>query len=188
MPWISPFPLKLVACTSKDDWSKLAADETMMPIPPHSGAFGDVRARHNHEGIDIYAPPDTPVFAVEDGLIVGVTPLAGAETRGGYWHDMEAVLVQSKSGLAVYCEIAPSKTLAPAMRVKAGDQLGNIYPKGYYYKNKNRPDEIEEHRFFLHLELHHPDVRLPTKWLVNEPKPETLYDPTQFLMPIARKI
>src|SRR5262249_3471912 len=155
MAWISPFPLKLVACKSQDDWPKLAKDETMAPLPPHPGAFGDVRARHVHEGIDLYAPPDTPVYAMEEGLVVGVTPLAGAETRGGYWHDMEAILVQSRSGLMVYCELAPLKSLKPTMHVKQGDQLGNIYPRGYNYKNKNRSDDEDTHRFF-HLELHHP--------------------------------
>lgn len=188
MPWHSPFPLQLVACASKDDWKRIAPGETMMPVAPHPGAFGDTRARHVHEGIDIYAPPLTPVLAVEDGMIVGVTPLSGSETRGGYWHDMEAVLVQGKSGVAVYCEITPLKSLEMAMPVKAGQQLGNIYPKGYKYKNENRTEEDRDHELFLHLELHHPHTRMPVKWLVNEAKPSTLFDPTPHLLQIAKKL
>ncbi len=189
MPWRSPFKLNLVACTKEKDWAKLdPATEAMLPLPPHPGAFGDVRLRHVHEGLDLYAVPDTPIYAIEDGLIVGVTPLSGGATRGGYWHDMEAVLVQGKSGLLVYCEFALLKGLAPAQQVKAGDHLGNIYPKGYHYKNTNRSQVDEGHRFF-HLELHHPEIRLPTKWPVGQPKPSTLHDPTPFLMEIiSRKV
>jgi hypothetical protein len=188
MPWQSPFKLKLVACKNIKDWKKLKpAEEALLPLPPHPGAFGDVRLRHIHEGVDLYTLPDTPIYAIEDGLIVGVTPLSGGATRNAYWHDMEAVLVQGKSGLLVYGELAPLKGLAPAQKVKAGELLGHIYPKGYHYKNTNRKDEDEDHRFF-HLELHHPEIRLPTKWLVDQPKPETLHDPTPFLMEIARKL
>jgi len=160
----------------------------MLPVPPHPGAFGDVRPRHIHEGVDIYAPPETPVLAVEDGTIVGVTPLVGAETRNAFWHDMEAVLVQGKSGLAVYCEITPLKTLEPAMQVKQGALLGHIYKKGYKNQNPHRKAEDSEHSFFLHLELHHPNIRMPTKWLPDKPKPDTLFDPTPFLLPVARKL
>lgn len=160
----------------------------MLPVPPHPGAFGDVRPRHIHEGVDVYAEPGTAVHAVEDGMIVGVTPLSGADTRGGYWHDMEAVLVQGKSGLAVYCEITPLKTLEPATQVKQGALLGHIYEKGYKNQNPNRKTEDSEHSFFLHLELHHPATRKPVKWLPGQPKPDTLFDPTPFLLPIARQL
>jgi hypothetical protein len=187
MAWLSPFPLKLVACTSVEAWPKIAPDETMLPLPPHIGAFGDPRKRHCHEGVDIYAPPDTPVLAVEDGLVVGVTPLAGAATRTSYWHDMEAVLVLGASGLVVYCEFAPLKGLSPAQQVRAGERIGNIYPKGYINKNTNRPADDAHNRFFLHLELHHPDIRMATKWEAGAAQPKTLHDPTP-LLPVSRKI
>ncbi len=185
MPWISPLPLKMVACKSPDDWSRLADDETILPVPPHPGAFGDVRPRHCHEGIDIYGPPDMPVLAVEDGTVIGVTPLGGGATREAYWHDMEAVLVVGASGLIVYGEIIPLKGLLPATVIKAGTQIGNLYPKDYNYKNANRHKEVGRHTFFVHLELHDAKVRKPSKWLVDQGKPGTMRDPTPFLLEAA---
>lgn len=185
MPWISPLPLKLVACTSPNDWDRLADDETLLPIAPHPGAYGDVRPRHCHEGIDIYGPPDTPVLAVEDGTVVAVTPFGGAATREGYWHDMEAVLVVGASGLIVYGEIAPLKGLLPATVIKAGTQIGNLYPKDYKYNNANRHKDEGKHTFFIHLELHDAKVRKPVKWLVGQPQPSTMRDPTPFLLEAA---
>lgn len=186
MNWKSPFPLGLVAGTSVDDWAGIGPEETLLPMKPHPGAFGDVRARHIHEGIDIYAPPQTPVLAVEDGTIVGVTPLTGGETRNGYWHDMEAVLVMGKTGLVAYCEFKPLDTLEPATEVKAGTELGHLYAPDYAYKNPNKPREDSTQTHFLHLELHAPHARAPVKWLVDAPLPPTLFDPTPHLLKCAR--
>jgi hypothetical protein len=182
MPWLSPFPLELVACASQDDWAKLGPHQAMVPLPPHSGAFGDARDRHFHEGIDLYAPADTPVLAVEDGTVIGVTPFSGSSTRKDYWRDMEAVLVQGASGLIAYCEFSPLASLRPAMTVKAGDPVGKIYAAGYTFRKAADKHEDHAHHAFLHLELHAAHVRGPTKWDADKPKPATLFDPTPLLL------
>lgn len=182
MPWLSPFPLELVACASPDDWSKIGPHQAMLALPPHSGAFGDARDKHFHEGIDLYAPAGTPVLAVEDGTVISVTPFSGSSTRKDYWRDMEAVLVQGASGLIAYCEFNPLSTLLPAMTVKAGDPLGSLYPAGYKFRKPADRDEDHAHHAFLHIELHHFQVRVPTTWEAGKPKPATLFDPTPLLM------
>jgi hypothetical protein len=182
MPWLSPFPLELVACASADDWSKLGPHQAMLPLPPHSGAFGDARDRHFHEGIDLYAPADTPVLAVEDGTVIAVTPFSGSSTRKDYWRDMEAVLVQGASGLIAYCEFNPLPSLRPAMVLKAGDPVGKVYAAGYTFRKAADKHEDHTHHAFLHLELHAAQVRAPTKWEADKPKPATLFDPTPLLL------
>ncbi|HYD19222.1 MAG TPA: M23 family metallopeptidase [Patescibacteria group bacterium] len=187
MAWQSPFPLKLVACASPDDWSRLRADEAMLALPPHSGAFGDRRDRHNHEGVDLYAPAETPVLAVEDGTVVGVTPFSGHATRNDYWRDMEAVMVHGSSGLILYCEFSPSTALAPAMTIRAGTPIGRLYAAGYKFRKPADREEDHAHHAFLHLELHQPQVRLPTTWESGRPQPKTLLDPTPYLLAIAKQ-
>lgn len=182
MPWLSPFPLELVACASPDDWAKLGATQAMLALPPHSGAFGDARDKHFHEGVDLYAPAETPVLAVEDGTIIAVTPFSGSSTRKDYWRDMEAILVQGASGLIAYCEFSPLASLQPAMTVRAGDPLGRLYPAGYKFRKTAGKDEDHAHHAFLHLELHAAHVRSPTQWDAGKLKPATLFDPTPLLL------
>ncbi len=182
MPWLSPFPLELVACASADDWSKLGPHQAMLPLPPHSGAFGDAREKHFHEGIDLYAPAQTPVLAVENCTVIAITPFSGISTRKDYWRDMEAVLVQGASGLIAYCEFNPLASLVPAMTLKAGDPVGKVYPDGYKFRKAADKHEDHAHHAFLHLELHASHVRVPSTWELGKPKPLTLFDPTPLLL------
>ena len=132
-----------------------------------------------------YANSMFKCFVFQDGAVIGVTPLRGSTTREDYWRDMEAVLVEGKSGLVVYSEFAPLKTLKPAQMVKAGEQVGALYHKGYSF----RPTAKDHHgtHAFMHLELHTAGTRLPTPWVVGKPQPKTLIDPTPNLLAIAVK-
>ena len=183
MPWHSPFPFPIRTSGHADDL--LDDGVGIVAVRPNIGAFGEPRKKHMHEGLDLYAPWSTPVLAVEDGAVVAVTPLRGGTTRDDYWRDMEAVLVEGKSGLVVYSEFAPLKTLKPAQMVKAGEQVGTLYPEGYTF----RPTAKDGHgtHAFMHLELHTTGTRLPSAWQLGKPQPKTLLDPTPHLLAIAVK-
>ena len=148
-----------------------------LPIPPHPGAFGVKRTHHTHEGVDLYCPQGTPVFAVEDGEIVAVIPFTGrlAIPPSPWWRETEAVLVEGASGVVVYGEIAP------VVRRQLGYKLQRSEPVGYVIqvltKDKRYPLSM------LHLELHVPGTRYAYDWL--DERPPSLLDPTPFLFEAA---
>lgn len=146
--------------------------ETALPLGDHPGAFGVVRKHHCHEGIDLYCADGIPVYAVEDGTVVAVIPFTGARAGMDWWEDTDAVLVEGASGVVVYGEITPACAMGDILR--AGDLIGHV--KRVLKIDKGRPMSM------LHLELHTHGTRQAPEWPVGTEKPETLRDPTDFLL------
>ncbi|KVP17147.1 hypothetical protein WJ84_02385 [Burkholderia ubonensis] len=175
MSWLSPLPLELVPTPDGDSFATMPAGSTGLPLAPHPGAFGVRRAKHTHEGVDLYAPHGTPVFAVEDGEVVAVKPFTGPHAGLPWWLDTWAVFVEGPSGVVVYGEIAPA--VAEGEKVCAGQTLGTITT--VLAKDKGRP------RAMLHLELHTPGSRVAPEWLEHDQRPAVLCDPTPYLLACA---
>ncbi|KVP75316.1 hypothetical protein WJ96_06035 [Burkholderia ubonensis] len=175
MTWLSPLPLDLVPTPDGDSFATMPAGSTALPLAPHPGAFGVRRAKHTHEGVDLYAPHGTPVFAVEAGEVVAVKPFTGPHAGLPWWLDTWAVFVEGPSGVVVYGEIAPS--VAEGVQVIAGQTLGTITT--VLAKDKGRP------RAMLHLELHTPGSRIAPEWLEHDQRPAVLCDPTPYLLACA---
>lgn len=76
-----------------------------------------------HEGVDLVAPPGTPVYAAADGLVVGAAP------KGGYGNWIQ---IQHRDRLAtVYGHLmgfAPG--IEPGESVKRGDLIGFVGSTG----------------------------------------------------------
>lgn len=183
--WLFPLPLKKLHPTN-DSMSFQNIDitkEVEIPCPDHVGAFGVERRHDVHKGVDLYCPVGTPVFAVEDGLVVNIRPFTGVNADCPWWEDTWAVSVAGKSGVVVYGEIYPfwargryidvAKTFA-AISIKKGDLIGHV--KRVLKKNKGRPTSM------LHLALHSHGILLNGVWVKGQPQPEGLLDPTPFLI------
>jgi hypothetical protein len=154
--------------------------ETGLPLAPHPGAFGVRRKFHTHEGVDLYAPEGTVVFAVESGRVIAVKPFTGphAGPTLGHWLDTWAVFVEGPSGVVVYGEIMPVCDVGIA--VEGGTPVGHVIP--VLRKDKGRP------RAMLHIELRQTGVTADIEWLDNDRRPNGLLDPTALLQGcIARK-
>lgn len=149
-----------------------AEGETGLPLAPHPGAFGVRRRNHTHEGVDLYAPEGSPVFSVEDGVVVAVKPFTGPKAGLGWWLDTSAVFVEGASGVVVYGEINPSVKVGQYLC--AGEQLGHVIR--VLRNDKGRPTAM------LHLELHEHGSRSAPEWLVHEQRPGVLMDPTPHLL------
>lgn len=171
--WCSPLPLRLVA--SHQDALELPAGATVLPLGHHPGAFGYVRKHHVHEGVDLYAPEGTSVFAVESGRVVAVRPFTGPAAGLPWWEDTEVVLVEGATGVVAYGEIAPCVRVG--QDVAAGARVGAI--KRVLRKDKGRPMSM------LHLELHIRGTRVTPEWRVGCARPASLRDPTSCLRPLA---
>lgn len=172
MVWQSPINLKLVPSSHSMSFQDMDAGQTALPQPPHVGAFGISRKHHIHEGIDLYCPEGTEVFAVEDGQIVNIVPFTGAHAGSDWWHDTYAVLVEGKTGVVVYGEIL--STCQNGQHIKAGDLIGHV--KQVLKTDKGRPMSM------LHLELYMHGVRDAVEWPVGTPRPDGLMNPTPYLL------
>lgn len=176
--WRNPLPFNIVASADGLSFQALPAGSTALPLPPHPGAFGVVRQHHRHEGVDLYAPADTPVAAVEDGVVVAVLDFTGEKAGSPWWHDTQAVMVKGASGVVLYGEISTDLDCGDALQ--AGELIGYIKP--VLKQDKGRPMSM------LHLELYTNDAREAVEWPVTQDtKPETLCDPTPYLLSVCVK-
>ena len=173
--WHPPLPLSFIATDNAESFRHFAIAQTGIPFPPHPGAFGVKRKNHIHEGVDLYCPEGTPVSAVEDGVVVALLPFTGEHAGLPWWENTFALLVEGASGVVVYGEILPDKTLLTGDAVLAGENLGQV--ARVLKKDKGRPMAM------LHMELHTLGTRFTPPWY--EEKPPTLLDPTPLLLPLA---
>jgi hypothetical protein len=183
MRWFSPIPFKLIPTYYSESFHLHPHGSTGLPMHPHSGAFGLVRTNHVHEGVDLYCPDGTPVFAVEDGVVVSILPFTGqnafavnpktGETEPlHWWLDTDVVMVAGATGVVAYGEIKPACKVGDVL--EAGQVLGHV--TRVLKKDKGRPMSM------LHIELHVHGTVVPTCWYQENGKPESLMDPTPFLL------
>lgn len=185
MSWLPPIPFRLIPTHYSESFHLFEPGTTGLPLRPHPGSFGVERRNHVHEGIDLYCPDGTPVSAVEDGTVVAVLPFTGQNAFAvnpktglveplDWWHDTEVVLIAGATGVVAYGEITPECQVGDALR--AGDRVGMV--TRVLKKDKGRPMSM------LHLELHVHGTTVPTCWYQENGKPDSLLDPTQFLLKI----
>ncbi len=177
------FPLKMMyAGINNDSNSFLDIDlnsEVEIPIHPHMGAFG-VRRRHDiHSGVDLYANVGTPVYPVEDGIVVAIDPFTGKDADCDWWEDTWAVYVEGKSGIVCYGEILPNSFLKIGDKVTVSEKaphnvIGTVLR--VLRTDKGRPTSM------LHIELHNKGFIHGTHWIKGKEKSENLLDPTQYLI------
>lgn len=144
-------------------------------MAPHPGAFGVARKHHTHEGVDLYAPPGTQVRTVEAGVVVRVEDFTGPKAGTPWWQDTQAVFVEGPSGVVVYGELVAQ--VKEGQQMAAGEVVGYLTP--VLTTPKGRPDCM------LHLELHAHGARQAPGWDHGCDRPDTLKDPTPYLLAMA---
>lgn len=173
--WSNPLELKLLSTDDSDSFKTMPCGHTGLPVGNHCGAFGVQRKHHVHEGVDLYCPEYSKVFAVEAGEVVAVLPFTGPAANLPWWEDTQVVLVEGESGVVAYGEIIScvevGKILTP------GDRIGSV--KRVLRNFKGRPMSM------LHLELHTPGTRFCPAWDFVDQRPVTLLDPTPHLIPVC---
>jgi hypothetical protein len=180
--WKFPLRLKKLGPTS-DSMSFKNIDiekEVEIPVGEHVGAFGVLRRHDRHKGVDLYCPEKTPVYAVEDGLVVQLRPFTGEVAGCPWWKNTYAVSVVGASGVVVYGEIFECDDIAKmcfyktVTEIKAGDLIG--YVQRVLKKDKGRPMSM------LHIALHRHGVLSNNTWEKDAKQPDGLLDPTPFLL------
>lgn len=144
-------------------------------LPDELGQFAAVRRFHTHEGYDLYGDPCDPVFAVEDGVVVGIEWFTGEFTNppSPHWHNTQGILVEGESGVVVYGEILNTEEFKIGDVVSTGQKIGEL--ETVLTKDKGRPMTM------LHIELYEKGIRETGAWDHGNPKPTGLLDPTDFI-------
>jgi hypothetical protein len=166
--WISKLQgfgasLELVDILS-NPWS-IPMDELVSSV---EGEFGAERTYDVHTGLDLYAPVDTPVWAMRAGQVINVGQFTGAEVGSPWWNRTEAVVVDHGGIYVTYGEIEPACGLGDIVR--PGDVVGWVRQVLRTYKG--RPMSM------LHLEVATSRVNdLGATWDLGQPRPPYLLNP-----------
>lgn len=154
-----------------------------IPQKGHPGAFLTKRKHHTHTGVDLYTEDGQSVFAVEDGVVVGIENFTGASQNSPWWEETHCVLIEGASGVVCYGEIRVGYGICVGKSVLRGGLVGKV--KRVLPLHKHRTD-IEGHSTsMLHVEVYKHGTRKafeedPTLGALSDWN--VLIDPTPFLM------
>jgi len=155
-----------------------------IPQLGHPGAFLTKRKHHTHTGVDLYTEDGQSVFAVEDGLVVGIENFTGASQNSPWWEETQCILIEGASGVVCYGEVIPfTINVQVGKNISKGTIIARV--KRVLSEHKHRMD-IEGHSTsMLHIEIYKHGTR---KAFEEDPKLgalsdwNVLVDPTPFLM------
>jgi murein DD-endopeptidase MepM/ murein hydrolase activator NlpD len=156
MSWLWPIPSVKKSIPGKDT----------------QGFFGAVRKHDIHTGVDIYCNPNCKVIAVESGVVKHIENFTGPSAGSPWWRETKAVWVEGDSGVVVYGELDPIVNIGDS--INAGDTIG--YVQTVLANDKGLPMTM------LHIELYTKGMTETVWWRHEEEKPESLLDPTEFLI------
>jgi murein DD-endopeptidase MepM/ murein hydrolase activator NlpD len=141
-------------------------------LPPPHGRFGARRRYDVHTGIDLYAPVETKVRAVESGMVVAIDYFTGPIVDMPWWNNTKAVLIEGKSGVVCYGEVIERFGLLIGDKIKQGEVIAQVVQ--VLKEDKGLPMSM------LHLELHRDYHRnhIWHPWKLDGEMPEYLLDPT----------
>ena len=144
-----------------------------IPSAGEPGAFGAIRKFDIHTGIDLYCEDGTPVYAVEDGVIVSIEDFTGPEAGSPWWNSTKAVLIEGDNGVIVYGEIEPDG-------MQIGTHVIGGMPLGFV-KQVLKKDKGVTPTSMLHFEWLKHGTRQTYWWYHDEGKPDNLLDPTELI-------
>lgn len=135
-----------------DPWNFPLGFCTGIPVGSHPGAFGFQRKHEVHTGVDLYTDNHQPVFAVENGLVVGMGHFTGEQDGSGHWENTDYLLIEGASGVICYGEVAIVESLRMGQVVCAHDYIANVVR---VIKEGHERPNIPGHRpSMLHIELY----------------------------------
>ncbi len=149
-----------------------------IPMNFHPGAFGFQRRVNWHPGVDLYTRDGEPIYAIEEGVVVGNGVFTGPKVGTPFWETTHYLMVEGKHGVFNYGEMYES-LLEVGEQINEGQNVG--YVKRVLFEHKHRPDIPGHSCSMLHLELYTVGSTEPTHWHQFQ-KPPNLLDPTPYLL------
>jgi len=179
----------------KMKWPVLGFKKTI-PLLGETGGFLQHRGDRKHCGIDIYAPKNTPVVAIETGKVVLVDLFTSPDLIS-YWNKTFQIIIKGESGLFYrYAELNDScvqidenvqegKTLGHVGRVLNIKRIDESSP-AYIQRLKN-----QKHDCMLHLEIYDAEPKkndhyLGGNWFGRD-NPDHIRDPAEILKKVIEE-
>lgn len=178
--WGNPLLYALTEVRDSLSYLYLPGNVIGLPVgPDHPGSYGVLRKHHTHEGVDLYVPNQTPVYAVESGIVVKIDLFTGPEDGSSWWESTQAIMIEGTTGVVVYgeVELMIEKNLKVGTRINRGDYIANV--KRVLKEDKGRPTSM------LHMELYKHGITEWGAWDHGGPKPNGLRDPTPYLRQVC---
>jgi len=185
-----PLNSKAPAETFPEKTALEKANPAKIPQKGEAGSFWEDRGDRYHCGIDLYAPENTEVLSIEEGVVVETGLMTSPEILP-YWNPTYYITIKNSQGLFYkYGELA-------GFIVRKGDNIESGQLIGYVgtVLNSEKIDKAcplyirnlkDKNPSMLHFELWksqpistHRDY-LGGNWFAEE-KPENLMDPTRLL-------
>ena len=99
--------------------------ERLVPGEGAAGSFWEDRGDRSHAGVDLYAPPGSPVVAIEDGKVVSAGVFTLPE-QVPYWNRTYQVTISHVSG--IFCRYAElgDVVVGEGAGVAGGELIGHV--------------------------------------------------------------
>lgn len=150
-----------------------------IPTSTDPGGFGFARKNHRHEGVDLYAPPETEVLTISAGLVVSTYMFTGPDVGMPWWNTTYATAVADETGIWVYGETSIPRVTVGQF-VSTGEVIGVLTP--VLKADKGRPmTMLHIERWKLHTAPH------TFLWQLGDPQPSFIEDPTKPLLSLLQQ-
>ena len=153
-----------------------AADTRLVSYEPATGPtvgrpgrcfFAARRGTRHHAGVDLFATEGDIVVACADGKIENFYKFYNSKGR-----DTFALMIEHPGVVINYGEVAPDSLTGSNMKVgdsvSAGHAIGRVGATG-----------------MLHFETYAPGTKQNVRWMVGQPRPWAIRNPTQLLLALA---
>ncbi|KKG12061.1 M23 family metallopeptidase [Methanosarcina sp. 2.H.A.1B.4] len=164
-----------------------------IPQNRDAGSFWEDRGDRYHCGVDLYAPENTEVLSIEEG-VVSETDLMTSPEILPYWNPTYYVIIKNTSGtFCKYGELAEC-TVKKGDKAGSGQLIGRVgmvlncakineSSPSYIRKLKNKNPSMLHFELWKDKPITANRDYLGGNWF-SEEKPENLIDPTEYLVSI----
>lgn len=167
-----------------------------VPQQGMSGSFWENRGDRYHCGIDIFAPENSPVYAIQNGKVIDIGIFTSPETND-FWNKTYYITIKTQQNINVKYAQLCDVSVRIGDFINAGQLIGKVAL--VIDKNKishNTPQYVREmvtngQITSLHLEAYIAPISEVKPYMggnfLGEVKPYSLMDPTVFLNGVRKK-
>jgi hypothetical protein len=96
-------------------------------LPPEGtpGSFWEDRGDRHHMGVDLYAPPGSPVVAIEKGMVISAGVFTSSDLVPYWTRTYEITIVHAPGILCRYAELGDT-TVERGDSVRGGGLIGHV--------------------------------------------------------------
>jgi len=177
-------------------WPVPESSNKSIPEGGVRGSFWENRTDRRHAGVDMYAPIDSDVMAIEDGTVLEVAEFTSPDLIP-YWNVTYSIIIETADGnIQRFAELRDA-VVKTGDKVKGGQVIGHIgHVLDLEKINESSPMYIQKLKnagvsSMLHFELHTRFPGKPERYMggnfFQEEQPDHLVDPSDYLKKVIEE-